>query len=166
MIGRKNHKTILYSQPHCGGNFASPTDATALEQKLSGISVPIGKTNSLSRVARWLQPNFSIVCVFPIHPGTIQGKEGTKFCHLATLARSRRQRWPLKSLRKVGIVGFGIERCCLHGGSGEERKIKTPNYPSELRREESEAKPRKKEVRTICLAERHQLVWPVLSGTG
>ena len=34
--------------------------------------------------------------------------------------RSRRRWWPLKSLRKVGIVGFGIERCCLHaaGGSG------------------------------------------------
>ena len=81
----------------------------------------------------------------------------------------------MKSLRKVGIVGFGIGRAAdvveaRRGEEGRERKIKTPNHPSELRRagpdRPMEGKPRKKEVRTICLAERHQLVWPVLSGTG
>ena len=81
----------------------------------------------------------------------------------------------MKSLRKVGIVGFGIGRAAApevearRGEEGRERKIKTPNYPSELRRvrrDRWKGSPEKKEVRTICLAERHQLVWPVLSGTG
>ena len=77
-------------------------------------------------------------------------KEGWN-CRLWNRARSR--------LREV-------ER---RGEEGRERKIKTPNYPSELRRVRTDrwkGSPEKKEVRTICLAERHQLVWPVLSGTG
>ena len=46
----------------------------------------------------------------------------------------------MTSLRKVGIVGFGIGRAAApevearRGEEGRERKIKTPNYPSELRR--------------------------------
>ena len=81
--------------------------------------------------------------------------------------RSRRRWWPLKSLRKVGIVGFGIERCLgARGGSGGEG-AGAENQNTELSiapsvRTPERPKPRKKEVRTICLAERHQLVWPAL----
>ena len=52
------------------------------------------------------------------------------------LAVAAARRWPLKSLRKVGIVGFGIERRLRarwkrrRARGRRERKIKTPNYPS------------------------------------
>ena len=54
----------------------------------------------MSMVARWLQSNFQIVCVWQckigslpflelrrhaLHPGRLQGKKGIEFCHLATL---------------------------------------------------------------------------------
>ena len=53
------------------------------------------------------------------------------------------------------------------GGSGKSKhRIIHPSSRESGETARWKGSPEKKEVRTICLAERHQLVWPVLSGTG
>ena len=79
-------------------------------------------------------------------------KEGWN-CRLWNRARSR---------PRGGSVGERKGRREGAENQNTELSIRAPESPDRP----MEEKPRKKEVRTICLAERHQLVWPVLSGTG
>ena len=60
------------------------------------------------RYAAKFDPFLSLDCA--LHPGTIQGKEGIKFCHLATLAAAAHPR-PLRDARPGG-AGGDRGQCC------------------------------------------------------
>ena len=63
-----------------------------------------------------LIPSFPWIAPHALHPGAIQGKEGTKFCHLATL--------------------LGLPLSTSHGNRGTWRMVK---FPGSFQDEEEEA---------------------------
>ena len=79
-----------------------------------------------------LIPSFPWIATPPVHPGAIQGKEGIKFCHLATLlphsiskfpprASTRRSLWPPTSCPR-GPRKKCQRRQTQHSGRGTNRR--------------------------------------------
>ena len=81
-----------------------------------------------SKVARWqnLIPSFPWIALPALHPGAIQGKEGIKFCHLATLRgycmHEGRERWSERERRGWKDTAMSANNC-YDGGARARRNV-------------------------------------------
>ena len=77
-----------------------------------------------------------------LHPGAIQGKEGIKFCHLATLARKSKNNSRAPSRKKTKLDQYVVFDLPVDPGSADQCSVCTYDLKDEgmLDDDESEAR--------------------------